>query len=54
MPLLIYDEHDPEDLDTALEDHVADEWRYMCMARPMKSVQREEKRLPLNDPLNQM
>lgn len=53
VPLLIYDEHDPEDLDTALEDHVADEWRYMCMARPMKPVQREEKRLPLNDPLDQ-
>ena len=24
-----------QDLDTALEDHVADEWRYLCMARPI-------------------
>lgn len=38
MPLLQYDEHRPEDLDTTGEDHVADETRYMCMARPMKPV----------------
>lgn len=38
VPLLIYDEHNPEDLDTSLEDHVADEWRYMCMARPIRPV----------------
>ena len=35
IPLLVYDEHRPEDLDTGMEDHVADEWRYMCMARPI-------------------
>lgn len=38
MPLLQYDEHRVEDLDTTQEDHVADEVRYMCMARPMKPV----------------
>ena len=36
MPLLQYDKHAPEDLDTAGEDHVADEVRYFCMARPLK------------------
>jgi PBSX family phage terminase large subunit len=36
MPLLMYDEHRPEDLDTSGEDHVADESRYFCMARPIK------------------
>ena len=36
MPLLQYDEHKPEDLDTDGEDHVADEVRYFCMARPIK------------------
>ena len=35
MPLLVYDEHKPEDLDTDGEDHIADEVRYMCMARPI-------------------
>lgn len=36
MPLLQYDEHKPEDLDTDGEDHVADEVRYFCMSRPIK------------------
>jgi hypothetical protein len=36
LPLLQYDEHKPEDLDTEGEDHIADEWRYMLMSRPIK------------------
>ena len=36
MPLLQYDKHCPEDLDTEGEDHVADEVRYFCMSRPLK------------------
>ena len=35
VPQLCYDPLRPEDLDTSQEDHVADEWRYMCMARPI-------------------
>ena len=36
IPLLQYDEHKVEDLDTDGEDHIADETRYLCMARPIK------------------
>ena len=36
MPLLQYDEHKPEDLDTDGEDHVADEVRYFLMSRPIQ------------------
>lgn len=36
IPLLVYDNHKVEDLDTTGEDHVADEVRYMCMSRPIK------------------
>ena len=36
LPLLQYDDVKVEDLDTAGEDHIADETRYMCMARPIK------------------
>lgn len=36
IPMLVYDEHKPEDLDTEGEDHVADEVRYFCMSRPIK------------------
>jgi len=35
VPLLQYDPLKPEDLDTEGEDHVADEVRYFCMARPI-------------------
>ena len=35
LPLLRYDDHKPEDLDTEGEDHAADEARYFCMARPI-------------------
>ena len=38
IPLLQYDEHKPEDLDTDGEDHVADEVRYFCMSRPIKPM----------------
>ncbi|MBO5744473.1 MAG: Terminase-like family protein, partial [Clostridia bacterium] len=31
LPTLTYDPHIPEDIDTSLEDHIADETRYMCM-----------------------
>jgi hypothetical protein len=35
LPLLQYDEQTAEDVDTDGEDHVADETRYFCMARPV-------------------
>lgn len=38
MPMLMYDEYKPEDLDTSMEDHVADEVRYMCMAWPVSPI----------------
>jgi len=34
IPNLPHDPHKAEDLDTASEDHAADEWRYACMSRP--------------------
>jgi hypothetical protein len=36
IPLLQYDEHKPEDIDTDGEDHIADAWRYFLMSRPIK------------------
>lgn len=35
LPALRYDPHKPEDLDTAGEDHAADETRYFLMSRPI-------------------
>lgn len=53
MPLLVYSETNPEDLDTSLEDHVADEVRYFCMMRPISPRVSETKREVGDDPLNQ-
>jgi len=34
IPMLQHDEARPEDLNSDMEDHAADEWRYACMSRP--------------------
>jgi hypothetical protein len=52
VPLLLYDAHRPEDLDSSLEDHVADEWRSLCMANPIAALRPRESKTILNDPLN--
>ena len=53
VPLMQYSRTNPEDLDTSLEDHVADEWRYMCMSQPVTPMRPVEKKVIYNDPLNQ-
>lgn len=35
IPLLQYDKHKVEDIDTAQEDHAYDMWRYVLMSRPI-------------------
>ncbi len=54
IPILVYDEHKVEDLDTSMEDHVADEWRYFCMSRPIRPMQTAPAQPVWSDPLNQM
>lgn len=59
IPSLVYSETDVEDVDTNQEDHNYDEWRYVCMARPIEpriNVQPEEVEWvpPPDDPLNMM
>ena len=53
IPLMMYSETHPEDLDTKLEDHCPDEVRYMCMSRPIKPIVPEERKIILSDPLDQ-
>ena len=53
MPLMMYDEHKAEDLDTDLEDHCLDDCRYFCMMRPIAPRIVEEKETHMFDPLNQ-
>lgn len=53
IPLMQYDHIRVEDIDTKLEDHVADEWRYACMSRPVTPMRPVKERTIVNDPLNQ-
>lgn len=53
IPLLVYDPQKPEDLDSAGEDHIADEWRYLCMARPIEPIREIPQKTIFTDPLNQ-
>lgn len=53
MPLMMYSDTNPEDLNTKLEDHCPDEVRYMCMSRPIKPIIPVETKSVFFDPLNQ-
>lgn len=54
IPLLQHDEHNVEDLDSDGEDHIADETRYMCQARPVAPLVESPTYKPMYgaDPLN--
>lgn len=54
VPLMMYSETRPEDLDTTLEDHVSDEVRYMCMSRPIKPLAPVKPAEIVLDPLNML
>ena len=48
IPVLQHDLNRPEDLDTASEDHAADEWRYACMSRPITPKVVKIKKQPID------
>lgn len=52
IPLLVYDEHMPEDLDTSGEDHIADECRYFCMLSPINPMRTNPPMPKQYDPLD--
>lgn len=51
IPLLVYDENRPEDVDSKQEDHCYDSSRYLCMANPMKPIKVEVRKPTVYDPL---
>ena len=57
IPSLVYSETNVEDVNTDQEDHNYDEWRYVCMARPIEprvNVQPDDTEWtpPPDDPLD--
>lgn len=47
VPNLVYDETNVEDIDTDGEDHIYDEWRYVCMENPIAA---RIKQIPMPKP----
>jgi hypothetical protein len=43
IPVMQHDQARPEDTDSNLEDHAADEWRYACMSRPWIKMVKEKR-----------
>ena len=53
VPTLQYSRVHPEDVDSEMEDHIADETRYLCMMNPMRAAPREAVRATVAyDPLD--
>ena len=53
LPTLMHSETNVEDVDSDMEDHIADDCRYMCMARPVPAIIRgEKKKIYGDDPLD--
>ena len=53
IPLMMFSETHPEDLDSDMEDHICDTIRYMAMSRPIKPIVPVERKTILSDPLDQ-
>ena len=51
IPALVYDASDVEDVDTAGEDHIYDELRYVCMRNPVPAPERKAPAPERFDPL---
>ena len=52
IPVLIYDEKKVEDVDTEMEDHIFDEWKYVAMENPLNPRKNHKWTPPEEDPLN--
>ena len=53
FPALVYSDTDVEDVDTRQEDHLYDQFRYVCMKRRISPKPKKTEELPKADPLNQ-
>ena len=51
VPTLVYDENKVEDINSKLEDHPYDEFRYLCMERPISPTAVPERKPTVYDPL---
>lgn len=52
IPTLVYDDNKVEDINTKLEDHCYDEFRYLCMENPIKPVETQIVKPAVYNPLD--
>lgn len=52
IPALVYSQTDVEDIDTATEDHIYDELRYVCMANPIAAREQTQRKVREYSPLD--
>ena len=53
IPTLVYSETKVEDINTDMEDHIYDEWRYVCMENPINPrMNHTEEKIVEYDPLD--
>ena len=52
VPALVYSESNVEDVDTKSEDHIYDEFRYVCMKNPIAPPKAAERKQKEYDPLS--
>lgn len=52
LPILVYSDTRPEDVNTNMEDHAYDETRYMLMESPIAPRKHFKNRTPISDPLD--
>lgn len=52
VPMLVYSDSRPEDINTDMEDHIYDEWRYVMMASPISPRPNVKRSVEAEDPLN--
>jgi hypothetical protein len=53
VPLMLFSETHPEDLDTKLEDHILDSLRYRAMSNQVRPIIKKDPEIIMSDPLNQ-
>jgi hypothetical protein len=52
IPGLVHDEHKVEDVDTSMEDHIYDAWRYVMQESPISPPLPKLKETKFFDPLS--
>ena len=54
IPIMVHDDTKVEDIDTTMEDHICDEWRYFLQQHRISAQRPVEEQIVFSDPLDQV